>query len=80
MKNSVMREKLAEYAHRAWSGWMVYMLAESIINPDGSITIPARLADRWRRQAAMRYAQLPEDEKVSDRAEADTMLAIMEEE
>ncbi len=31
-----MREKLAEYAHEAWSGWMRYLFEKSERNPDGN--------------------------------------------
>lgn len=72
------REVLAEYAHRAWSGWMQYLFVKSKVNVDGSVTIPQPLAERWQRQATTLYASLPEGEKESGRAEADRILAIME--
>lgn len=70
------REDLASYAHAAWSGWMIYLFSKCQGNPDGSVTIPAQSVERWRRQAATAYADLPEAEKASDRDEADKMLAI----
>lgn len=72
-----VRELLASYAHNAWSGWMQYMFSRSTVNQDGSITIPAPLVERWTRQMTTSYEKLPEDEKLSDRAEADIMLEIM---
>lgn len=73
------REALAAYAHEAWSGWMRYMIYKcSIINVDGSVTIPANSTHRWLRQMDTSYAALPESEKASDRAEADKILAIVE--
>lgn len=81
------REVLAEYAHEAWSGWMKYMLgkAEPIHRlKEGTergvekcLLIPEWAVERWTRQMNMSYAELPENEKQSDREEADKMLAIM---
>lgn len=72
----MVREKLAEYAHGAWSGWMRYLFEKSIKNDNGTVTIPEWAVARWQRQMNTSYAQLPEDEKESDRVEADEMLAI----
>ena len=72
----MIREKLAAYAHNAWSGWMKYMFSKSTINADGTVTIPKSLVDRWMRQMTTCYNDLPESEKASDRKEADEMLAI----
>ena len=72
------REELANYAHEAWSGWMRYMFGKSIENIDGSVTIPADSVRRWKRQCATKYEDLPEEEKESDRDEADKMTKIME--
>lgn len=73
------REKLANYAHAAWAGWMKYMFQKSVHNlPDNTVTIPASLAERWMRQMNTPYAELPENEKESDRLEADRMLEIID--
>lgn len=69
-------ELLADYAHEAWSGWMKYMFTKSILNADGSVTIPPYLVERWTRQANTTYELLPENEKESDRDEARKMLEI----
>lgn len=74
-KNTI-REKLAEYAHGAWSGWMMYLFSLSKKNEDGSVTIPPELASRWFRQMHTPYEELPEKEKDSDRAEAVKMFTI----
>jgi hypothetical protein len=71
------RERLAQYAHAAWSGWMEYLFSKSEQNADGSVTIPAWAVERWRRQAGTPYAELPATEQASDLAEADRMLAIV---
>lgn len=73
-----LREALAEYAHQAWSGWMEYLFSKSQpTGGDGAVMIPAWAVERWERQAGTVYADLPDDEKESDRAEADKMLAIV---
>ncbi len=77
MPESELREALAAYAHEAWSGWMNYLFEKSARNPDGTVTIPAWAVERWTRQASTAYTDLPEQEKESDRAEADRMLILM---
>ena len=72
-----IREALANYAHEAWSGWMVYMFNKATLNQDGSITIPCEFYTRWCRQSETLYINLPEHEKESDRVEADKILAIL---
>jgi len=71
------REGLAAYAHEAWSGWKKYEFSKGVLNADGTWTCPAWAVERWTRQMRTAYADLPEEEKLSDRAEADRMLAIM---
>lgn len=77
------REELAEYAHAAWSGWIDYFFSKCTPGldgddaMDGSLIIQPWAVERWRRQAATPYADLPEEEKESDRQEADRMLAIV---
>jgi hypothetical protein len=65
-----LTEKLADLAHRQWSGWMEYLFEKSTLNDDGTVTIPKWAADRWKRQVETAYADLPEEEKESDREEA----------
>ena len=42
-------------------------------------TIPRALVERWQRQMATRYDDLSEDEKASDRVEAERMWAAVRE-
>lgn len=72
-RGNAMREKLAEYAHNAWSGWMQYMFKKG----GWSWIMSNEYCDRWTRQMSTPYALLPETEKASDRAEADKILAIV---
>lgn len=73
----MLREKLAEYAHEAWSRWMRYLFSKSTVNSDGSVTIPASLVKRWTRQMNTNYHMLPDSEQQSDILEAYKMLDIM---
>jgi len=68
-------EELAAYAHEAWSGWMRYMFGKCLKESDG-LKIPQALVERWTRQMQTPYAELPENEKESDRAEALKMQEI----
>src|SRR5678815_3283618 len=72
-----IREALAAYSHdSAWGGWMRYMFGKGTMNADGTWTMPAWAVERWTRQMTTTYADLSEEERKSDRAEADEMLAI----
>lgn len=73
----IVREKLANYAHEAWVGWMEYLFAQSTQNGDGTVTIPTSLVDRWKWQIEKNYYEFPEEMKLSDRKEADRMIAII---
>jgi hypothetical protein len=53
---------------------MQYLFANSIQNDDGSVTIPEHLVKRWKRQMHTRYNDLPENEKYSDRSEANKII------
>ncbi len=72
-----MKEKLAALAHEMWAGWMTWMFAKGTYNTDGTWTMPKDLVERWERQRMTPYSELSEDEKMSDRDEADKMLKIM---
>lgn len=70
------RELLSDYAHEAWCGWMKYMFSIAEINDDGTWTMPKWAVERWQRQMNTKYSELPEEEKKSDREEADKILSI----
>ena len=72
-----VREELAAYAHRAWSGWMRYLFGKSRRNKKGQVIIPKWAVDRWYRQLIIPYENLSEEEKDSDRQEADKFIAII---
>lgn len=74
-----LREKLAALAHEQWALWMHYLFSKGEFNDDGSWTMPKWAVDRWMRQMGTFYKDLPEDEKESDRKEADKVLSILAE-
>lgn len=73
----LLREKLSAYAHSSWASWMQYMFSKGLLQPDGSIVIPAEYVQRWTRQMNTLYHDLPESEKLSDRDEADKIMKIV---
>lgn len=74
-----LREQLADLCHQQWSGWMKYLFSKSKANDeDGTLTIPASLVNRWHRQLTTNYADLPGDERDSDRKEADKFLCLLQ--
>jgi len=54
---------------------MRWLFKVSCHNEDGSVTIPADKVKRWTRQMNMPYSELSEDEKNSDRHQADLVIA-----
>jgi len=87
MAEDKLREALAAYAHEAWRGWMQYMSSKVVsshetvdMNKDGKVGgwLPIGFRDRWARQMSTPYDKLPESEKGSDRAEADKIIAILD--
>lgn len=73
-----LQEQLAALAHEQWAGWMRYLFENSIEGDDGCVEIPASFVARWKRQMNTPYVDLPENEKESDRAEADKMLHVIQ--
>ena len=81
------REKIAEYAHDTWSGWMRYLFDTTTpYKPGetqaekGALIIPKWAVDRWKRQMSMSYKGLSDIEKESDLKEADDILAVISKE
>ncbi len=75
---SDLREQLAALEHAQWAGWMKYLFEKSTESGDGNVEIPAILVDRWKRQMNTSYVDLSENEKESDRAEADKVLRVIQ--
>lgn len=73
-----LREQLAALEHEQWVAWMKYLFEKSPENDEGCVEIPASLVARWKRQMNTSYVDLPENEKESDRAEADKVLRVIQ--
>jgi len=72
-------EPLADHVHEVWGRWINYMFGFCIENEDGTLTIPKEKVDRWNRQRGLRYAELSESEKESDRVIAREMIEVLDE-
>lgn len=72
-----MREKIAAVQHAIWSHWMRYMFSCGTFNSDGTWVMPADKVERWQRQAETGYLDLPDEERESDRHQADKVIAIL---
>lgn len=72
--HTAARERLAALAHERWSHWMNYLFSRGVFTPDGECILRAGDVERWQRQCRTSYAELPEEEKASDRVEAEKYL------
>jgi hypothetical protein len=57
---------------------MDYLFSCCQYNEDGSVTIPADKVERWMRQQGATYADLAEQERESDRRQADKVLNLLQ--
>lgn len=71
------REPLADISHDIWSHWMRWMFTVGTFNEDGTWTMPAEKVERWKRQMNTPYAELSEQERESDREQADKILKVL---
>lgn len=76
-KAGEFREKLTALCQSQWSGWMRYLFEKGISNDDGTWTMPSWAVERWKRQVEVSYADLPENEKNTDRREADKFIKLI---
>lgn len=74
---TALREILAENQHEIWAHWMKYLFSVSDTNPDGTVEIPADKVARWMQQMKTPYIALSEQEKESDRHQADKVIAVL---
>lgn len=75
-----LREKVAALQHEQWSGWMEYLFSKCLQSAKGTgedVVIPSEFAQLWVRQMQTPYMELPDNEKESDRIEADKYLPII---
>ncbi len=79
-----MKEELSKLCHEQWSNWMKYLFSKCKDEwhpiyrfKTGNLIIPKEFVDRWTRQMNTEYKDLSEEEKESDRKEADKFLTII---
>jgi len=71
-------DKVAEFAHHSWAGWMKYLFSKSITLPFGFVLIPRWAVKRWKRQMTSRFDELPQNERVSDYEEAERYICLFD--
>lgn len=73
-----LREQIADLCHEQWSGWMDYLFSKCVplVGSGGDLIIPSEFVERWKRQSETRYSKLSEQERDSDRKEADKFLGL----
>ena len=74
-----LREKLAQVQHEIWAHWMEYLFSVGAVRGRDSahIIYPENVA-RWKRQMETPYDKLSEEEKESDRHQADKVLLVFQ--
>lgn len=84
MELKEIKEQLADLCHKQWSGWMEYLFSKCFMDTHvqydketENLVIPKRFVERWKRQMNTSYFDLPENEKESDRKEADRFLVLL---
>lgn len=70
-------EQLADIEHERWAHWQRYVHSKCIRQPDGSLLLPADLVSRWGKQMDMKYAELDDQEKESDREQVRKYLPLI---
>lgn len=78
MKIDHLKENIANLCHEQWSGWMKYLFSKCEINIHGHYVIPKWAVERWMRQMNTDYKDLSEEEKNSDREEAEKFIKMVE--
>lgn len=74
LESPELLEKLAAIEHERWAHWQQYMHDQCQRADDGSMIIPAELAQRWQTQIATPYGDLTDAEKDSDREQVRRFL------
>ena len=69
-KKPLSLEDGAKIAHSQWSDWMKHLFSKCTFLSDGTVIIPSWAVSRWTQQMTTEYADLSEQEKQSDRDEA----------
>ena len=81
MKIDHLKENIADKCHEQWSGWMEYLFSKCEYNQNtGEFIIPKWAVERWTQQMNTDYKDLTEEEKNSDRIEAEKFIKLVENE
>ena len=77
------KEQIASIQNEIWTHWMGYLFkcCEFQLRKHGNLTeqiaiLPADKIKRWKRQMSTPYHELSEQEKESDRHQADKIIAL----
>ena len=77
LQDPTVLEAIADVEHGRWAHWQRYLHQQCTRLEDGSLVIPAALVERWQRLINTDYADLTEDERASDREQADAYLSVL---
>ena len=66
---------LASLIHDLWIHWMSYLVTKGWTETNGNFTLHKESIERWRRQMATAFADLPVNEQESDIKLAEALLA-----
>jgi len=80
MRENKLVEKIAEQSHKSWSRWMKYLFENGFMDFDGGFTINSFSVEKWITKMNIPYEMLSEQEKESDRFEAEKYLEILKKE
>ena len=78
MTREELIEYLADLEHERWSNWQAYVHNLCIKNEDGSLTIPKKYVDHWNWEIALKYKDLPDNIKESDRKEVYKIMPLFD--
>jgi hypothetical protein len=70
-------EQLADLEHARWAHWQRYLHDHAERTDDGALVIAADMVERWERQIETPYADLPEEEKESDREQVRRYIPLV---
>lgn len=77
-KRQNLREIISAIQHEIWVHWMKYQMAQCYSDEGmhpGCLIIPSEKVERWKRQMNTPYSDLTEQERESDREQADKVLS-----
>lgn len=77
LESNQLLDTLAAAEHERWAHWQQYVHDQCRPGPDGSLTIPAELVQRWTTQIRKPFAALTEEEKESDRDQVRRYLPLI---